>query len=155
MAGDLLLHPQCPLRSVPSAWDLSKPPGFSASSSLLQLPLVLALPPPPSFYLPFSSQLAIRRYKLFNLQAEFFINTCDLPFSFDSSTLPVDLAGLPVFSTEHAKGSIDILYPDPLDLTGGYITAGKRSVSIGHLRNSWQSHESRDCNFELCSASRM
>ena len=101
--------------------------------------------------LPFPSQLAIHRYKLFNLRAEFFINTCNLPVAYDSSTIPVELAGLPVFSTEHSEGSIDILYPDPVDLTGGYLSLGRKSVSLGHSSTSWVSHETCDSGFDSCS----
>ena len=105
----------------------------SACRSLVPLCREHALPRPPSRYSPLSFQLAIRRYKLFNLRAEFFLNTCDLPSSYDSSVLPVHKAGMPVFSTESLPGSIDILYPDPLDLTGGYIAPGKKSVSNAQL----------------------
>ena len=82
---------------------------------------------------PISSQLAIRRYKLFNLRAELFLNTCDLPSIHDSAAQPVDKAGLPVFSTQHLAGTMDILYPDPLDLTEGYIPLGRKRVSIVRL----------------------
>lgn len=61
--------------------------------------------------------------KLKSLQAEFFLNVCDLPLSFDS-WMGKHIAGLPVFGTERMAGSsMDILVPDPLDLSANYFSS--------------------------------
>jgi len=54
-------------------------------------------------------------YGLTTLHAEFFLNTRDVPMSFDSA---LESRGDPVFSVEKSVGSLDILYPDPIDLSG-------------------------------------
>ncbi|CAI5978503.1 unnamed protein product [Closterium sp. NIES-64] len=63
---------------------------------------------------------AIIEYNLYNLNAEFFISTCDLPTSRVSSVAK-HRAGLPIFSPHGAPGSVDILYPDPVDLSKSYF----------------------------------
>ncbi|CAI5487244.1 unnamed protein product [Closterium sp. Naga37s-1] len=63
---------------------------------------------------------AIARYSLHSLTAEFFINTCDAHIS-KASSVANRRAGLPVFSTHGSIGSIDILYPDPVDLSETYF----------------------------------
>eukprot|EP00850_Spirogloea_muscicola_P020192 SM000209S06371 [mRNA] locus=s209:127785:131585:+ [translate_table: standard] len=50
-----------------------------------------------------------------NMRAEFYLNVCDEPMSYDNSLAP-GRAGFPVFSTQVTEGSTDIAYPDPLDL---------------------------------------
>ncbi|CAI5981383.1 unnamed protein product, partial [Closterium sp. NIES-65] len=63
---------------------------------------------------------AIARYSLHSLTAEFFINTCDAHIS-KASSVANRRAGLPIFSTHGSIGSIDILYPDPVDLSETYF----------------------------------
>lgn len=58
-------------------------------------------------------------YNLTTLRAEFFLNTRDIPLSFDSS-IEARGGGYPVFSVEKSVGSLDILYPDPIDLSESY-----------------------------------
>lgn len=82
------------------------------------LPAVAVVAPPVHPWV----QDTVRTYKLSRLRAEFFLNTCDLPMSFDSS-MGRERGGYPVFSTEWVRGSIDILYPDPLDLSEDYYAS--------------------------------
>ncbi|GJP29180.1 hypothetical protein CLOM_g18152 [Closterium sp. NIES-68] len=63
---------------------------------------------------------AISMYKLHSLNAEFFLSTCDLHISKAASIAKLR-AGLPIFSPHGAPGSIDILYPDPVDLSKSYF----------------------------------
>ncbi|CAI7799545.1 unnamed protein product [Closterium sp. NIES-53] len=63
---------------------------------------------------------AIARYSLHSLTAEFFLNTCDAHIS-KASSVANRRAGLPIFSTHGSIGSIDILYPDPVDLSETYF----------------------------------
>ncbi|CAI5467568.1 unnamed protein product [Closterium sp. Yama58-4] len=66
-------------------------------------------------------QDAISAYKLYNLNAELFINTCDLPTSKADSVARADRAGMPLFSPHVVPGSLDIPYPDPVDLSSSYF----------------------------------
>eukprot|EP00850_Spirogloea_muscicola_P023054 SM000325S12647 [mRNA] locus=s325:24745:28556:- [translate_table: standard] len=50
-----------------------------------------------------------------DMRAEFYLNVCDEPMSYDNSLAP-GRAGFPVFSTQVTEGCTDIAYPDPLDL---------------------------------------
>lgn len=72
-------------------------------------------------------QTAISLYQLRSLTAELFVNTCDEPLSFDSAVAGMR-GGYPIFSTEWRPGSTDILYPDPLDLSKGYMSRAKKKV---------------------------
>lgn len=72
-------------------------------------------------------QDAIDKYGLEDISAEFLLNTCDLPMSSDSSETNIR-SGYPIFSTEHTPGSIDILFPDPLDLAEGYMPNTENQV---------------------------
>lgn len=49
------------------------------------------------------------------LKAEFYLNVCDDPQSYDNSFTQTK-SGFPLFSTQHTLGFTDILCPDPLDL---------------------------------------
>ncbi|CAI7819816.1 unnamed protein product [Closterium sp. NIES-53] len=80
-------------------------------------------------------QDAIREYKLHNLNAEFFLNTCDMYIS-KASSVAKPLAGLPIFSVHGAPGSIDILYPDPVDLSSNYFREAENETP-------WEQKESR------------
>ncbi|CAI5499211.1 unnamed protein product [Closterium sp. Naga37s-1] len=80
-------------------------------------------------------QDAIREYKLHNLNAEFFLNTCDMYIS-KASSVAKPLAGLPIFSVHGAPGSIDILYPDPVDLSSNYFREAEDEIP-------WEQKESR------------
>ncbi|CAI5467569.1 unnamed protein product [Closterium sp. Yama58-4] len=80
-------------------------------------------------------QDAIREYKLHNLNAEFFLNTCDMYIS-KASSVAKPLAGLPIFSVHGAPGSIDILYPDPIDLSSNYFREAEDEIP-------WEQKESR------------
>ncbi|CAI5967269.1 unnamed protein product [Closterium sp. NIES-64] len=66
-------------------------------------------------------QDAISAYKLYSLNAELFINTCDLPTSKADSVARQDRAGMPLFSPHVVPGSLDIPYPDPVDLSKSYF----------------------------------
>ncbi|GJP55514.1 hypothetical protein CLOM_g14464 [Closterium sp. NIES-68] len=66
-------------------------------------------------------QDAIRTYGLSSLSAEFFLNTCDLPASTAGSRAN-EKAGLPIFSPQGSLGFVDILYPDPVDLSMHYYS---------------------------------
>ncbi|CAI7761158.1 unnamed protein product, partial [Closterium sp. NIES-53] len=66
-------------------------------------------------------QEAIRIYGLTSLNAEFFLNTCDLPASTAGSRAS-EKAGLPIFSPQGSLGFVDILYPDPVDLSMHYYS---------------------------------
>ncbi|CAI5979522.1 unnamed protein product [Closterium sp. NIES-64] len=66
-------------------------------------------------------QDAISAYKLYRLNAELFINTCDLPTSKADSVARQDRAGMPLFSPHVVPGSLDIPYPDPVDLSKSYF----------------------------------
>ncbi|CAI5468725.1 unnamed protein product [Closterium sp. Yama58-4] len=66
-------------------------------------------------------QDAISAYELYNLNAELFINTCDLPTSKADSVARADRAGMPLFSPHVVPGSLDIPYPDPVDLSKSYF----------------------------------
>ncbi|GJP39340.1 hypothetical protein CLOM_g23720 [Closterium sp. NIES-68] len=66
---------------------------------------------------------AITLYKLHSLNAEFYLSTCDLHIS-KASSAAQHRAGLPIFSPHGAPGSIDILYPDPVDLSETYFRSG-------------------------------
>ncbi|CAI5494568.1 unnamed protein product [Closterium sp. Naga37s-1] len=80
-------------------------------------------------------QAAIRHYSLLALRAEFFLSTCDLPKSFDSSLSGI-FGGRPIFSTEWLPGTLDIIVPDPLDLSESY-QAGKDA------KTPWEQKASR------------
>ncbi|CAI5947383.1 unnamed protein product [Closterium sp. NIES-64] len=79
-------------------------------------------------------QAAIRHYSLLALRAEFFLSTCDLPKSFDSSLSGI-FGGRPIFSTEWLPGTLDIIVPDPLDLSESY-QAGKDAKVRGGRQGS-------------------
>ncbi|CAI5537556.1 unnamed protein product [Closterium sp. Naga37s-1] len=66
-------------------------------------------------------QEAIRMYGLTSLNAEFFLNTCDLPASTAGSRAS-EKAGMPIFSPQGSLGFVDILYPDPVDLSMHYYS---------------------------------
>eukprot|EP00850_Spirogloea_muscicola_P022977 SM000321S12210 [mRNA] locus=s321:93330:96812:- [translate_table: standard] len=72
-------------------------------------------------------QDAVDWYGLTDLRAEFFLNTCDLPISYDSAQSP-GRSGFPVFSTQFAPGSTDLIVPDPLDLSEGYMPSIENEV---------------------------
>ncbi|CAI7804076.1 unnamed protein product, partial [Closterium sp. NIES-53] len=74
-------------------------------------------------------QDAISAYKLYNLNAELFINTCDLPTSKADSVARADRAGMPLFSPHVVPGSLDIPYPDPVDLSKSYFRDVEDKVS--------------------------
>ncbi|GJP39308.1 hypothetical protein CLOM_g23692 [Closterium sp. NIES-68] len=80
-------------------------------------------------------QAALHQYGLHRLRAEFFLSTCDLPKSFDSS-LSGMFGGRPIFSTEWLPGTLDIIVPDPLDLSEDY-QAGKDA------KTPWESKASK------------
>ncbi|GJP39429.1 hypothetical protein CLOM_g23802 [Closterium sp. NIES-68] len=61
-------------------------------------------------------QRAVDFYNLPGVRAEFFVNTCDLPISYDSDVGGSRPVGFPFFSTRVVPGSVDIAIPDPLDL---------------------------------------
>ena len=73
-------------------------------------------------------QDAVRAYNLHNLTAEFLLNTCDMPMSFDNSLQTSKRAGFCVFSTQAALGTLDITVPDPLDLTEEYMPLQRERV---------------------------
>jgi len=73
-----------------------------------------------------------RASELSSLTAELFVNTCDEPISLDSAVGDLR-AGYPC-SAEFRPGSIDILYPDPLDLSKGYCpTAPRRYAATSQM----------------------
>ncbi|CAI6000984.1 unnamed protein product [Closterium sp. NIES-64] len=78
---------------------------------------------------------AIAKYNLHSLNAEFFLSTCDMHMS-KSSSIADRRAGLPIFSPHGAPGSIDILYPDPVDLSKSYFHNGEDAVP-------WEQKQSR------------
>ncbi|CAI7827039.1 unnamed protein product [Closterium sp. NIES-54] len=78
---------------------------------------------------------ALRQFSLLALRAEFFLSTCDLPKSFDSSLSGI-FGGRPIFSTEWLPGTLDIIVPDPLDLSESY-QAGKDA------KTPWEQKASR------------
>ncbi|CAI5487263.1 unnamed protein product [Closterium sp. Naga37s-1] len=78
---------------------------------------------------------AIAKYNLHSLSAEFFISTCDMHVS-KASSIADRCAGLPIFSPHGAPGSIDILYPDPVDLSKSYFHTGEDAVP-------WEQKQSR------------
>ncbi|CAI7876436.1 unnamed protein product, partial [Closterium sp. NIES-54] len=61
-------------------------------------------------------QRAVDFYNLAAVRAEFFVNTCDLPISYDSDVGGSRPVGFPFFSTRVVPGSVDVAIPDPLDL---------------------------------------
>lgn len=61
-------------------------------------------------------QDAVDHYDLRRIKVEFFLNCCEMPFSFLSAISP-PRAGYPFFSSQGAVGSTDIVVPDPVDLT--------------------------------------
>ncbi|GJP57328.1 hypothetical protein CLOM_g16351 [Closterium sp. NIES-68] len=79
---------------------------------------------------------AINEYKLYSLNAELFLNTCDQPTSKADSVAREDRAGLPVFSPHVIPGSLDIPYPDPVDLSKSYFRDVEDKVS-------WEQKQSR------------
>ncbi|GJP66435.1 hypothetical protein CLOP_g23369 [Closterium sp. NIES-67] len=70
---------------------------------------------------------AIETYNLHSLNAEFYLSTCDLHIS-KAASIADRRAGLPIFSPHGAPGSIDILYPDPVDLSASYFRSGDDAV---------------------------
>lgn len=65
-------------------------------------------------------QDAVDSYGLSYIRVEFFLNMCDMPFSFLSAIAPTR-AGYPIFSTQGAVGTTDIIIPDPVDLFLSYL----------------------------------
>ncbi|CAI6002696.1 unnamed protein product [Closterium sp. NIES-64] len=61
-------------------------------------------------------QRAVDFHNLAAVRAEFFVNTCDLPISYDSDVGGSRPVGFPFFSTRVVPGSVDVAIPDPLDL---------------------------------------
>ncbi|CAI5508241.1 unnamed protein product [Closterium sp. Naga37s-1] len=61
-------------------------------------------------------QRAVDFYNLAAVRAEFFVNTCDLPISYDSDVGGSRPVGFPFFCTRVVPGSVDVAIPDPLDL---------------------------------------
>ncbi|CAI5473088.1 unnamed protein product [Closterium sp. Yama58-4] len=92
-------------------------------------------------------QAAIRHYSLLALRAEFFLSTCDLPKSFDSSLSGI-FGGRPIFSTEWLPGTLDIIVPDPLDLSASY-QAGKDAKTPWEQKASKAVFRGGFTNFKL------
>eukprot|EP00850_Spirogloea_muscicola_P021317 SM000244S08552 [mRNA] locus=s244:75671:79493:- [translate_table: standard] len=67
-----------------------------------------------------------------DMRAEFYLNVCDEPMSYDNSLAP-GRAGFPVFSTQVTEGSTDIAYPDPLDLVEDGMVSPTRPRSWRRL----------------------
>lgn len=92
-------------------------------------------------------QDALDKYHLENITVEFFINTCDHPLSFYSSHWP-GRGGFPLFSTGATADTMDVLIPDPLDLTPSY-TFDLSLQSPWELKSSRAVFRGATTNFDL------
>ncbi|CAI5982320.1 unnamed protein product [Closterium sp. NIES-65] len=83
-------------------------------------------------------QLAVTRFELASIAAEFFLNVCDLPASYDNDVGGQRSVGFPLMSTRTVEGSLDIAVPDPLDLNENINVPPPPETEI-----PWEEKESR------------
>ncbi|CAI5457936.1 unnamed protein product [Closterium sp. Yama58-4] len=83
-------------------------------------------------------QLAVTRFELSSIAAEFFLNVCDLPISYDNDVGGQRAVGFPLMSTRTVEGSLDIAVPDPLDLNENINLPPPPETEI-----PWEEKESR------------
>ncbi|CAI5536776.1 unnamed protein product [Closterium sp. Naga37s-1] len=83
-------------------------------------------------------QLAVTRFELASISAEFFLNVCDLPASYDNDVGGQRSVGFPLMSTRTVEGSLDIAVPDPLDLNENINVPPPPDTEI-----PWEEKESR------------
>ncbi|CAI5966811.1 unnamed protein product [Closterium sp. NIES-64] len=131
----LFLHPNLLFSPPPTSFSssfpfhppsppISQPPSLPSFSPNPPAPIFHPPPPSPPLTIPAASsrlpqpgsRRAVDFHNLAAVRAEFFVNTCDLPISYDSDVGGSRPVGFPFFSTRVVPGSVDVAIPDPLDL---------------------------------------